>query len=127
MKIIPLILVTVFLISCNKSNIYEFQQSLCSVDKKGFAFKAESKSKQSHRVNINNNNVYIKSTVIGKFVNDLEKSNIFVYQGSIDNGTFSYKNKSMKEPVRLGIIHYYCWRALKNKYNENLSFNEIIK
>lgn len=126
MKKIIIILTTLLLLSCKVSRTTEYQQSLCSVDKKGFLYKADSENNNSHRVNISGNKLYFESNELGNFVNNLGTSIKFTYSGTNENGIFSYKDNSMNAPMQLGIIHFYCWKALKRKYNRHLSFSEAI-
>ena len=121
-----IILSSLILFACNNSKLPEYQQSICSVDKKGFAFKADKKPDQSHTLKIFGNQLQFTSSNAGKFTNTLVKTSVFAYSGTEENGSFSYKNNSMSSPLELGTIHFYCWKALKNKYNSKLNFNEIL-
>ena len=112
--------------ACNKTGVSQYQQSLCSVDNKGFIFKAETKNNKKHTITISKGSVFYKSTNNGKFTNDLEVTNSFIYTGTRENGEFSYISKSMKDPLHLGIINYLCWSGLKTKYKGKVGFNETI-
>jgi len=126
MQKLTVIIATLLLFSCNNSKTSVFQQAVCSVDKKGFLYKSESHTNQSHHININDNIINFKSTEFKEFSQPLKTSNIFSYNGTKENGIFSYKNNTINNPLELGLIHYYCWKALKLKYRNRLSFSESI-
>ena len=126
MKYIIIILSLTLLLACKIAVASEYQKSICSVDSKGFVFKTETKNNEKHALSIGNNRINFESTSIGKFSNDLELSNSFLYTGSKERGVFSYMGKSMKEPLKLGPIDYLCWSGLKTKYKGKVSFNENI-
>lgn len=126
MKYILILISLILLSACKSVEVSEYKNSICSVDRKGFIFNAETKSNEKHTFSIINGSVYYKSTTTGKFTNNLEVSSSFIYTGSKENGVFSYLSKSMKEPLSLGLIDYLCWSGLKTKYKGKVSFNEKI-
>jgi len=126
MQKLTVIIATLLLFSCNNSKTPVFQQAVCSVDKKGFLYKSENHTDQSHYININDNTINFKSTELKQFTLPLTTSNIFSYNGTKENGVFSYKNDTLNNSLELGLIHYYCWKALKLKYRNRLSFSESI-
>ena len=115
------------LISCNKADTSYYKQSICSIDNTGFIFKAEKENKNSHSISVDEYGITFKSNTIGKFANELNKSNIFYYSGEKENGMFSYKSMIMKSPIELGIINYSCWAEFKKRYNDRIGFNEKYK
>ena len=126
MKTLLALIFCILLTSCLKTETSEYKQSVCSVDKKGFIFKAETNNKK-HTISISNSRVIYKSTEMGKLTNNLETANSFTYIGTKHNGIFSYTSKDTPIPLELGIIDYYCWSGLKTKYRDKLSFTEAIK
>ena len=121
-----LILSFVLLTSCYVSKTPEYKQSLCSVDKKGFKYKSGNEHGNTHNIKISGSSVYFTSSEFSNFINIIERTIVFSYSGTKENGIFSYQDKTMKDSQELGVIHYYCWKALKNKYTSKMSFKETI-